>query len=105
MLMQIRVLLNERGVPAHKLADAEIVFEEAPLKGLKLCGIAVWSTKEGGELSVTFPARSYQGEGGVRYFNFLRPDESGPRGVSALDPLKEAIRAEYRRVASFRKAS
>ncbi len=91
--MTIRILPNRSGVPAHKLADVELVFEDGPLAGLKLVGIAVWATREGGDVSITFPARSYQGETGLRYFNFLRPDAEG----TTLDGLKTAIRDEYAR--------
>ncbi len=94
--MTIRILLNRVGVPAHKLADVELVFDDGLLAGLKLVGIAVCATREGGEVSVTFPARSYQGEEGVRYFNFLRPDADG----TTLNGLKTAIRDEYARTVS-----
>ena len=89
--MTIRILPNRSGVPAHKLADVELVFDDGPLAGLKLVGTAVWATREGGDVSITFPARSYQGESGLRYFNFLRPEADG----ATLDGLKTAIRAEY----------
>src|SRR5512145_2520402 len=93
--MQVRVLRNARGVPTHKLADVELVFEEGPLEGLKLVGMAIWETRETpGDVSVTFPARSFQGEGGVRYYNFIRPE-----GIdkAPLDRLKAMIKDEYRR--------
>ncbi len=90
----VRVLRNDRGVPSHKLADVELVFEEGPLEGLKLVGMAIWETREKGEVSITFPARSYQGEGGVRYFNYIRSDSADK---AALDRLKAVIRDEYMR--------
>lgn len=93
--MFVRVLRNERGVPAHKLADVELVFDEGPLAGLKLVGTAIWETREAsGDVSVTFPARTFQGEDGVRYFNFIRP-----QGIdkAPLDRLKELIKEEFRR--------
>lgn len=91
--MVVRVLSNARGIPEHKLADVELVFDDGPLEGLKLVGTAIWATRDAGEVSITFPARSYQGEDGLRYFNFLRPE--GDR--AALDRLKAIIREEYRR--------
>lgn len=95
MQVQVRVLRNERGVPSHKLADVELVFEAGPLEGLKLVGMAVWETRESpGDVSITFPARSFQGEGGIRYYNFIRPE-----GIdkTPLDRLKALIKEEYRR--------
>jgi hypothetical protein len=92
--MQVKVLTNTRGGPAHKLADVELVFDDGPLEGLKLVGTAIWAAGEPGEVSITFPARSYQGEGGVRYYNFLRPEKDGR---AAMDRLKELIKDEYRR--------
>ena len=93
--MLVRVLRNERGVPSHKLADVELVFDEGPLEGLKLVGTAIWETREpSGDVSITFPARSFQGEGGVRYFNFIRPQGMDK---APLDRLKDLIREEFRR--------
>ncbi len=91
--MIVRVLANARGVPEHKLADVELVFDDGPLFGLKLVGTAIWATREAGDVSITFPARTYQAEDGTRYYNFLRPE--GDR--SALDRLKTLIKEEYRR--------
>lgn len=93
--MHVRVLRNERGVPTHKLADVELIFEEGPLEGLKLVGLAVWEARDAPDgVSITFPARSFQAEGGIRYFNFVRPEGLDK---SPLDRLKAMIKEEYRR--------
>jgi hypothetical protein len=91
--MQVKILSNTRGTPAHKLADVELVFDDAegPLAGLKLVGVAIWSTREQREVSVTFPARTYQGDGVVRYYNFLRPETD----KTAMDRLKAYIKERY----------
>lgn len=91
--MVVRVLTNARGIPERKLADVELIFDDGPLEGLKLVGTAIWATREAGEVSITFPARSYQGEDGLRYFNFLRPEAD----KAALDRLKAMIKEEYQR--------
>jgi len=57
--MTIKIVSNEKGNPPGKLADAELVFTEGPLEGLKLIGFSVWERKTGGGRNVTFPARQY----------------------------------------------
>src|SRR5690348_15987866 len=43
-LVSVKIILNEQGTLAGKLADAELVFEAdaGPLSGMKLIGFAVW---------------------------------------------------------------
>ena len=43
-LVSVKIIPNEQGSPAGKLADAEVVFEAeaGPLSGMKLIGFAVW---------------------------------------------------------------
>jgi len=69
--MTVRFVLNEKGSPAGKLADAELHFSGGPLDGLKLVGFAVWERK-GGARNVTFPARTYTVGGEKRSFALLR---------------------------------
>lgn len=83
--MIIKILPNERGIPQAKLADAEIVFEEGMLNGLKLVGFAVWEGREGRH--VTFPARPFVANGERRSYSVLRP-VSDPR---AQEPLRALI--------------
>ncbi len=71
--MTIKIVSNEKGNPPGKLADAELVFTEGPLEGLKLIGFSVWERKTGGGRNVTFPARQYSVNGERRSFALLRP--------------------------------
>ncbi len=70
--MTIKILPNDKGNPAGKLADAELVFDSGPLEGLRLIGFAVWERRGGGR-NVTFPARQYSLNGERRSFALLRP--------------------------------
>ena len=70
--MTIKFVPNDKGNPAAKLADAELLFSGGPLDGLKLVGFAVWERKGGGR-QVTFPARQYSVNGERRSFALLRP--------------------------------
>lgn len=71
--MTIKILPNEKGNPAGKLADAELHFTTGPLEGLKLIGFAVWERRTGSGRNVTFPARQYSVNGELRSFALLRP--------------------------------
>jgi hypothetical protein len=69
--MTIRIVPNPRGIPQAKLAEAEIVFDEEPLLGLKLVGFAIWEGREG--CHVTFPTRPFVANGERRSYVLLRP--------------------------------
>ncbi len=71
--MIIKFVVNERGNPPGKLADAELHFTEGPLEGLKLIGFAIWERRTGNGRNVTFPARQYSVNGERRSFALLRP--------------------------------
>src|SRR5512132_4003806 len=71
--MTIKIVPSEKGVPAGKLADAELHFDQGPLEGLKLVGFSVWERKTGNGRNVTFPARQYSVNGERRSFSLLRP--------------------------------
>ena len=72
MNIEIKVLRNEQGRPAGKLADAEIHFIGGELDGLKLVGFAIWERRDRTGLSVTFPARQFNVHGDKRNFALLR---------------------------------
>ena len=74
--MEIKFVLNDKGTPAGKLADAELHFDSGPLAGLKLIGFGVWEGKRGGR-NVTFPARTYSVNGERRSYSLLRPSADG----------------------------
>ena len=70
--MVIKILPNDKGSPAGKLADAELHFDDGSLAGLKLMGFAVWERRNGQGRNVTFPARTYSLNGQSRTFTLLR---------------------------------
>lgn len=90
--MQIEIIVNDKGNPAGKLADAELHFTEGPLAGLKLIGFAIWERRGGGR-NVTFPARQYSVNGERRSFALLRPAALDP---AATDSLRNAIEQAFR---------
>ena len=71
--MTIKIVANEKGNPAGKLAEAELHFSSGPLEGLKLIGFAIWERKSGNGRNVTVPARQYSVIGTRRSFALLRP--------------------------------
>jgi hypothetical protein len=81
----INIVPNERGVPQAKLAEAEIVFEEGVLQGLKLVGFAIWEGREGRH--VTFPSRPFTSHGEHRVYTVLRPVTH----PGAQEPLRHLI--------------
>ena len=95
-LMSVKIIPNEQGTPAGKLADAEVVFEAdaGPLSGMKLIGFAVWERRGGGK-NVTFPARQYSVNGERRSFALLR---SASGDTSAQKAIQECILDAYSRV-------
>lgn len=89
--MLIKILPNDKGNPAGKLADAELHFDNGELAGLKLVGFAVWERRSGDGRNVTFPARAYSVNGERRSFALLRPlaDNAGQ------DHLRDLILHAY----------
>jgi hypothetical protein len=71
--MILKILPNETGNPAGKLADAELQFSDGPLAGLKLIGFGIWERQSDRKRTVTFPARQYSVNGERRSFALLRP--------------------------------
>jgi hypothetical protein len=71
--MVVKIITNDKGQPAGKLAEAELHFSDGVFEGLKLIGFSIWERKGGGGRNVTFPARSYSVNGERRSFALLRP--------------------------------
>jgi hypothetical protein len=98
--MVVRILPSDSSTPAGKIADAELLFEEGVLNGLKLVGFSVWERRGGtGNRSVTFPARTYSVNGERRSFALLRPLAD----TTAQEPLRALILqalAEYEQQAA-----
>jgi len=86
-----KVIMNERGNPLGKLADAELHFAAGPLEGLKLIGFAIWERRGGGGRNVTLPAWQYAINGEQRSFALLRPIVD----LHARDNVRDAILAAY----------
>ena len=89
--MEIKIIPNDKGVPPGKLADAELIFAEGELAGLKLVGFTIWQSRESSDHNVTFPARQYSVNGERRSFALLRP----VLDASALDRVREDILAAF----------
>lgn len=89
--MIVKIIMNDRGNPPGKLADAELHFTEGPLAGLKLIGFSVWERRSGDGRNVTFPARQYSVNGERRSFALLRPIVD----TAAQDGVRDAILAAY----------
>ncbi len=73
--MTVKIIANDKGNPAGKLADAELHFTDGPLAGLRLIGFSIWERRAaaGNGRNVTFPARQYSVNGDRRSFALLRP--------------------------------
>jgi hypothetical protein len=89
--MVIKILPNDKGSPAGKLADAELHFTGGELEGLKLVGFAIWERKSGSGRNVTFPARQYSVNGERRSFALLRPIAE----TTAQDRVRDMILQAY----------
>jgi len=90
--MTIKIMPNDKGNPAGKLADAEVHFSDGVLDGLKLVGFAVWERRGGGAgRNVTFPARSYAVNGERRSYALLRPIADATAQNKLRDLILEAF--------------
>jgi hypothetical protein len=91
--LTVKIVVNDKGNPPGKLADAELHFGEGPLAGLKLIGFSIWERRSGAGRNVTFPARQYSVNGERRSFALLRPiaDATAQEGVreAILDAFAE----------------
>ena len=89
--MTVRIVANGKNTPVGKLADAELLFTDGPLAGLKLVGFAVWERKTGSGRNVTFPARTYASGNERRSYALLRPETD----ATAQNRLREIILQAY----------
>jgi hypothetical protein len=92
--MVVRIVPNEKSSPPGKLADAEVMFEDGVMTGLKLLGFAVWERRTGNGRNVTFPARQYVVNGERRSYALLRPASDG-NAQNGLRTLILQAYAEY----------
>ena len=78
--------------PERLVCDAEVVFEEEPLTGMKLVGFSLWRSADG-DVYVTFPSRAFGTGTERKYFDYLRSAE----GLTAeVKRVKDWILGEYR---------
>ena len=77
--MQVQFTTRENG-PERLVSEAEVVFEEGPIAGMKLVGFSLWKSAEG-ELFVTFPSRAFGAGTERRYFDYLRAWDGDPETV------------------------
>jgi hypothetical protein len=102
--MVVKIIANDKGQPAGKLADAELHFSDGVFEGLKLIGFAVWERRTGGGRNVTFPARQYSVNGERRSFSLLRPITDTGAQERVRDLVLEAY-AEYEAEANVNEAA
>ena len=95
----VKIVPNDKGNPAGKLADAELHFTDGPLAGLKLIGFAIWERRTGNGRNVTFPARQYAVNGERRSFALLRPMADAASQERVRDLVLQAY-AEYEEAAT-----
>ena len=92
--LTVQIVVNDKGNPPGKLADAELHFGDGPLAGLKLIGFSIWERRNGAGRNVTFPARQYAVNGERRSFALLRRIAD----VTAQNGVREAILEAYAEV-------
>lgn len=80
--------------PERLVCDAEILFDDGPLAGMKLVGFSVWRGAEG-DVYVTFPSRAFGTAADRKYFDYLRAIEPGAAGSRKVkDWILDAYRNE-----------
>lgn len=89
--MVVRIVPSDGPAPEEKLADAELVFEEGLLAGMKLVGFSIWRGRRSVLPAVTFPSRSFQVNGERRAYALLRPSSGG----NAQELLRAVILQAY----------
>ena len=93
--MTVKIVPNEKGTPAGKLADAEVWFDEGVFEGLKLVGFGIWERRSGPGRNVTFPARQYSVGGERRSFALLRAQSGDGAGLERLRDYVLSAYEEY----------
>ncbi len=90
--MIVKIMPNDKGTPAGKLADAEVHFTSGLLTGMRLLGFAVWERRTGVGRNVTFPAKTYTVSGERRSFALLRPAAGE---LSVQDGIRDLVLQAY----------
>jgi hypothetical protein len=84
--------VDKVGGPERLVCDAELLFDEFPLGGMKLVGFALWRGADG-TVYVTFPSRAFGGGTDRKFFDYLRSVEGAGTDVRRV---KDWILEEYR---------
>jgi len=92
--MRVQFVQRENG-PERLACEAEVVFGEGPLEGLKLVGFSIWKSPEG-EHFVTFPSRAFGVASERRFFDYVR-EVNPDAGRGAAKRFKEWVLAEYQK--------
>lgn len=89
--MRVQFVERENG-PERLVCEAELLFEEGPLAGMKLVGFSLWRGPDG-ETYVTFPSRAFGAGSDRKYFDYLRSAEGA---LADARRVKTWILEEYR---------
>jgi hypothetical protein len=82
--------VNRENGPERLACEAEIVFDEGPLQGMKLVGFSLWRDPDNA-VYVTFPSRAFGAGSERRHFDFLR----GVDGPADTKLVKAWLLEEY----------
>ena len=77
--MRVQFIQKQNG-PERLVSEAEVLFDEEPLAGLKLVGFCLWSSPDG-EIYVTFPPRAFGAGSERKYFDYLRSTDGTAHAV------------------------
>jgi hypothetical protein len=89
--MRVQFVERENG-PEKLVCEAEILFDEEPLTGMKLVGISLWRGADG-EVYITFPSRAFGAGSDRRFFDYLRSvDGTGAEAKRVKGWILEAFR-------------
>jgi hypothetical protein len=89
--MRVQFVARENG-PERLVCEAEILFGDGPLAGMKLVGFSLWKGADG-EVYVTFPSRAFGAGSERKYFDYLRSEDGT---LETVKRLKAWIVDEYR---------
>jgi len=73
----------KENAPDRLVCEAEIVFDEGPLAGLKLVSFSLWRGPAG-ELYATVPSRAFGAGSERRYFDYVRSVDGKGEPVKRL---------------------
>jgi hypothetical protein len=89
--MRVQFVARENG-PERLVCEAEILFGDGALAGMKLVGFSLWKGPDG-EVYVTFPSRAFGAGNDRKYFDYLRSVDGT---LETVKRIKALIVEEYR---------